>query len=138
MLKQINDKRSVAWFGGGKFITIDDSKLTSKECRAKFGYEILNFIATSHAIEGLDLPKPINSLLVHEERSIRRTLQRAGRIVRPDEKAAFIINVRDLGVGVLTNQAACREAGIKEEFDCEVYNISSISELEDVINTIEA
>ncbi len=60
----------------------------------------------------MDLEDPINSLVVHEERKVRRTLQRVGRIVRPDKKPAIVINIVDLGVGVLTNQANCREAGI--------------------------
>lgn len=133
LLSLCKNEKTVAWFGGDKIIGKDFEKTDSNFIRDNFGKGILGLICTSHAIEGLDMKDPINVLLIHEGKSARQNIQKAGRIVRPDTKKSLIININDKNCNILPKHARIRSKDIIEEFNCKETSI----EYKDLKQTLE-
>ncbi|NNK82860.1 MAG: DEAD/DEAH box helicase family protein [Flavobacteriaceae bacterium] len=136
ILEMCYNKHIACWFGGGVAYTIDKT-ITPDYIKDNFGKEILGLILTSHGIEGLDFSNPLNVLLLHEGKSVRQTVQKVGRVVRPDDKPSIVINICDRGCNILPKHSNIRAGDIISEFSCKSTNCSTLSDLKENIKIIE-
>ena len=136
LLKLCNSPYIACWYGGGEAFT-KDAKISVEELRKGFGNKFFGLILTSHGIEGLDFDNPLNILLLHEGKDIRRTTQMNGRIARPDNKPSIVINICDRGCYILPKHANQRSGDTIKEFGSEFVNCSTFSDFTEQLQIIE-
>ena len=109
----------IALWIGGKIRGRDGDKLTPSEIREQFGDRFLSLIMTSsyQMSEGLDLDRPVNTVVLTAGKSGIGNLQQSGRVTRPDEGGSLLINVRDENGGILRYHSTQREKILIEEFN---------------------
>ena len=136
ILKYCNNSKVACWFGSGVAFTIDQ-EIEPEDLKKYFGTKYLGLILTSHGIEGLDFDNPLNVLILHEGKSVRQTVQKVGRIVRPDSKPSIILNLVDKGCIILNKHSKIRNEDIINEFKSSLISCTSLVELKEVITSIE-
>lgn len=136
LLKLCDSPYIACWYGSGKAFT-KDRKMTVEELREDFGTKLLGLILTSHGIEGLDFSNPLNVLLLHEGKDIRRTTQMTGRIARPDDKPSVVLNICDRGCFILPKHSDQRSGDTVTEFGSEFVNCSTFSDFTEQLQIIE-
>ena len=132
------DPRVVCWYGGDTFFGEDGEPLPLDGLEFRERYtrgEFRAIISTSsyQKVEGLDLGElPLNALVLTSGKSNTVSIQKGGRVTRPDgEETSLVINLRDLGAGVLSTHGTSREQNLAREFGCSPEIFSDLFELSD-------
>lgn len=136
LLKLCDSPYIACWYGSGQAFT-KDHKMSVEKLREEFGTNLFGLILTSHGIEGLDFSNPLNVLLLHEGKDIRRTTQMTGRIARPDDKPSIVLNVCDRGCYILPKHADQRSGDTVKEFGSKFLNCSTFSDFVEQLQVIE-
>jgi hypothetical protein len=129
LLKLVGNNKCVAWYGGGKVISVDGKQYSTNWLRKESGSSILGIIGTQHLIEGLDLDTPLNAIVLIDGKDSRQVLQKCGRIMRPDMRPSIIVNLMDQGLWILPRHSEQRKQTIQDEFNSDVYDATSLDQL---------
>jgi len=133
----LNNSKVVTWYGSGYVHQSGTEELLDKpQLRSRFGIDINDIIATSHAIEGLDLPSPIDCLIISEGRKEKATIQKIGRGTRPSTRKSITINVYDHNCAIAHSQSRKRSDALENEFGITPIIVNSISDLDKVLRRI--
>lgn len=118
------------------------SEWVSKEwIRENFGRKFRVIIASQHAVEGLDLENPVDTVVVIDGEGKIPTVQRSGRSTRSLTRRPIVVNLFDTGDGlpVLKRHAYSRAKHLLSEFGRkdEMFRVASIEELSEVLSRLD-
>jgi superfamily II DNA or RNA helicase len=130
--------KTAKWYGQG-YIELDGKMIKAKESPNTLIKELIDkgdikhLIVTQHADESLDIGS-LDAAIVHESRKKLKSLQRSGRALRLSKrKKSYIINITDTEIGVLKYHAEVRAFNYCDEYGIISERVSSIEELENLL-----
>lgn len=97
--------------------------------RSNFGTDSCRaIIASSHATEGLDIKNQIDCVILIDGEGDVKTIQRVGRATRLSSKDPVVINLVDIGVGVLKKHSEKRSDLVCSAFNLTQMDIISVND----------
>lgn len=142
----IKDK-CVLSYGSGVYLKLNDNNelvdCRDEDPKSKFSSGELNImIATTHLLEGVDVPNLDVVILPQIGKKDRRIIQGIGRALRKTKHGhyAYIIDFDDYMSGVLKYQSDTRMKMYKEVIgikECDIYDHFSLSSMKQVVKRLE-
>lgn len=135
-LRNLIGSSAVCWYGNKQIFTINE-ELDEEEVRERLGDDLFCIIGTSHLDEGANIPD-VRATIFTEQKggdSGVSIIQRAGRAARKGETKTFVVNFFDSQL-ILKYQAERRQNEILSYFSSNLFEVNSISEFVDTVNSI--
>lgn len=139
LMELIGSKNCMCWFGGGDCSTIYDKAAKSLEeiCDLIERGIIRHIIATTHLDEVVDIPE-LDVCILQEWKMPRKSVQRAGRVLRKSESgASYIVNIWHSN-SILRYHAKTRSNSLVEEYGKTPIVCHSLGEFKTAMNELKS